>query len=71
MIAVIDEAAPEDRRGIYYVVTAAILPNATDVRMGLPPSFLTDPGKVPLGVKASHRTEVPLALPSSRGATLK
>jgi hypothetical protein len=35
VIAVIDETSPEDRGGIYYVVTAAVLLNAKDVVTGL------------------------------------
>jgi hypothetical protein len=45
IITVIDEAAPEDRHGIYKVGSAAILSNVTDVRTGLTPSFLTEPGR--------------------------
>lgn len=35
IIAVIDETAPEDKRGIYYVVTAALLLDADQVRSSL------------------------------------
>lgn len=35
IIAVIDEAAPADRQGIYYVVTAAIMLDVAAVRQGL------------------------------------
>ncbi|KAA0233129.1 MAG: hypothetical protein EDR02_14460 [Actinobacteria bacterium] len=35
IIAVLDEAAPADRRGIYYVVTAAIMLDVDAVRRGL------------------------------------
>jgi hypothetical protein len=35
IIAVLDETSPEDRRGIYYVVTAAVLLNAEEVVTGL------------------------------------
>ena len=45
IITVIDEAAPEDRHGVYKVGSAAILSNVTDVRTGLTPSFLTEPGR--------------------------
>ena len=45
IITVIDEAAPEDRHGIYKVGSAAILSNVTDVRTGLTPSVLTEPGR--------------------------
>lgn len=35
MIAVVDEAAPADRGGIYYVVSAAVLLDASATRLGL------------------------------------
>ena len=35
MIAVVDEAAPADRGGIYYVVSAAVLLDADATRLGL------------------------------------
>ena len=42
IIAVIDETAPEDKRGIYYVVTAALLLDAEQVRAALTEVLPTD-----------------------------